>query len=165
MSRSSLVVLGLAVTLGLAGCGSAPAGGSDAASAITVSDAWVKAADSGMTAAFGELQNSGGETVTVVSVASAASRRLELHETVANASGQMEMRRVEGGFEIPAHGALTLEPGGNHIMLMDLAAPIEAGAEVTFTLTFSDDSTLEFIAPAKDYSGANESYSDGHGDH
>lgn len=164
-SRSSLLALGLAVTFALAGCAAAPAGGSDAASAVTITDAWVKATDSGMTAAFGQLHNSAGEAVTVVSVQSPASGRVELHETVANAAGVMEMRRVEGGFAIPAGGDLTLEPGGNHIMMMDLAAPIEAGAEVTVTLTFSDDSTLAFTAPAKDYSGANENYGDDHGDH
>lgn len=43
-------------------------------------------------------------------------------------------------------------------MLMGLTEPIVAGAENTFTLTLSDGSTVEFTVPAKDYSGANESY-------
>ncbi|MEZ3160491.1 copper chaperone PCu(A)C [Microbacterium sp. BWT-B31] len=125
---------------------------------MTISDAWVKAADEGMSAAFGELTNSSDQDVTVTSATSEASSMLELHETVENDAGEMIMRPIEGGFVIPAGGTLHLEPGGNHIMLMDLTAPLAAGDEATFTLTFSDDSTYEFTAPVKDYSGANETY-------
>ncbi|WP_337004804.1 MULTISPECIES: copper chaperone PCu(A)C [unclassified Microbacterium] len=128
---------------------------------VTIQDAWVKSAAEGMSAAFGTLSNTGDEDVTVVSVASEASPMIELHETVENDAGEMVMRPIEGGFVIPAGGKLALEPGANHIMLMDLAAPLTAGGEVTFTLTFSDDSTYEFTAPVKDYSGANENYEGG----
>ncbi|WP_447913001.1 copper chaperone PCu(A)C [Microbacterium phyllosphaerae] len=125
---------------------------------ITIEDAWVKSADDGMSATFGTLVNSGDDDVTVVSVTSDASSMLELHETVENESGEMVMREIEGGFVIPAGSDLALEPGANHIMLMDLSSPLQAGDEATFTLTFSDDSTYEFTAPVKDYSGANENY-------
>ena len=54
-----LAALLAAATLALTGCGStAPASGADAsatAGEITISDPWVKAADSGMTAGFGEV--------------------------------------------------------------------------------------------------------------
>lgn len=135
---------------------SAPAG-----DVVTIDDAWVKSADEGMSAAFGTLVNSGDDDVTVVSVTSDASTMLELHETVENEAGEMVMREIDGGFVIPAGGELALEPGGNHIMLMDLTAPLTAGDQATFTLTFSDDSTYEFAAPVKDYSGANENYESG----
>lgn len=132
-----------------------------AAESVTVENAWVKAADSGMSAAFGEINNAGEVDVTIVSVASPASTALELHETVENETGEMTMRQKGGGFTIAPGETLTLEPGGNHIMLMDLPEPVVAGDEVSFTLTFSDDSTLDFTAPAKDYAGANEHYEDG----
>ena len=128
------------------------------AEALDIEDAWVKAADDGMTAAFGMLTNGSAEPVTLVSVASAASERIELHETVQNDAGAMVMQELPGGFIIPAGDSMELKPGGNHIMLMGLAAPIQAGDEVMFTLTFADGSSRELIAPAKDYSGANEHY-------
>ena len=128
---------------------------------VTIEDAWVKSADEGMSAGFGTLVNSGDDDVTVVSVASEASNMLELHETVENEAGEMVMREKDGGFIIPAGGSLLLEPGANHIMMMDLTGPLTAGSDVTFTLTFSDDSTFEFTAPVKDYSGANENYEGG----
>jgi len=135
-----------------------------AAESVTISDAWVKAADEGMSAAFGELHNSGESDVTVVSATTAAADMIELHETVENETGAMIMREIEGGFVIPASGALALEPGADHIMLMGLTGALAAGQEISFTLTFSDDSVYEFTAPVKDYAGANETYED-HSDH
>lgn len=163
------VALSVVALVALAGCSSddsAPSGtgsatSGSAADSVSVDDPWVKAADSGMSAAFGDITNSGSEDVTVVSVTTPASTALELHETVENESGSMVMREKDGGFTVPAGGDLVLAPGGNHIMLMDLVEPVVAGDEVTFTLTFSDESTLDFTAPAKDYAGANESYEGG----
>lgn len=154
--------------LALTGCApaSAPAESEarPAGDVITIEDAWVKSAEEGMSASFGTLVNSGEKDVTVVSVASDASTMLELHETVENDAGEMVMREKDGGFVIPAGGQLALEPGANHIMMMDLTGPLTAGSEVTFTLTFADDSTYEFTAPVKDYSGANENYEGGEED-
>ncbi|WP_323741117.1 copper chaperone PCu(A)C [Microbacterium sp. VKM Ac-2870] len=159
----ALIAAGL---LALSGCAStaAPAASTTSAAAgasVTISDAWVKAADSGMSAAFGTLHNSSSADVTLTAATSPASSMLQLHETVADASGAMVMKEKAGGFVIPAGGDLVLQPGGNHIMLMDLTAPLKAGAETTFTLTFSDGSATQFTAPVKDYSGANENYQGG----
>ncbi len=129
-----------------------------AADVITMSDAWVKTADKGMTAAFGTLTNAGDADVTVVGATTAAATMSELHETVEDASGAMVMRPIEGGFVLPARSDFVLKPAGNHIMLMELTAPLHAGDEVPFTLEFADGSTLAFTAVVKDYSGANENY-------
>lgn len=155
-----LAVAGFALT-GCATSTQATEQATTAGEAVTMSDAWVKSAESGMSAGFGELSNDSDQDVTVVSASTDASPMLELHETVANDSGEMVMRQKDGGFVIPAGGTFDLEPGGNHIMLMGLTNPLEAGGDVTFTLTFSDDSTYEFTAPVKDYSGANENYQEG----
>lgn len=158
--------LAAAALLALTGCSptstdtpsltDAPAGAS-----VSMENGWVKAAESGMSAAFGELENTGSSDVTVVSATTEASTSLELHETVENETGEMIMREKTGGFVIAAGDSLSLEPGGNHIMLMGLTEPLRAGDEVTFTLTFSDDSTYEYTVPAKDYAGANENYEGG----
>ncbi len=135
-----------------------------AADVVHMDDSWIKAADDGMSASFGTLVNDGETDITVVSAETDAADALELHETVENEAGEMIMREIEGGFVIPAGGRLTLEPGGDHIMLMGLTHPLIAGDEVSFTLTFSDDSSYAFTAPVKDYSGANENYEEG-GEH
>ena len=164
--------LALVVGLTLTGCSapspqpaaSASGAGSETSSAeqsasITITDAWIKAGDSGMTGAFGVLKNSGTQAATLIAVRSDAAEMVELHETTANEQGEMTMSQKEGGFTIEPGGTLLLEPGANHIMLMGLTGPIRAGAEIAFTLVFADGSTRELIAPAKDYAGANENYS------
>lgn len=163
-SRLSALVLAAAAALLLCGCGSAaptadaPAAADQAAGSITISDSWVKAAEDGMTSTFAVLKNSGREDAQVVAVSSDASATTELHETVEDANGQTVMQRVEGGFTIPAEDRFEFTPAGNHLMLMDLAAPLTAGQQVAFILEFSDGSTLEFSAVVKDYAGANENY-------
>jgi copper(I)-binding protein len=157
---SRLTALVAVSLLALTGCATeaAPAEPAPAGESVTIADAWVKATDEDMSAAFGTLTNSGTAKVTVVSAETDAAGMVELHETVENEAGEMVMREIEGGFSIPAGGTLQLEPGANHIMLMGLTGALTAGDEVTVTLTFSDDSTYEFTAPVKDYSGANENY-------
>ena len=153
---------------GVAGCASSSTSSSGATSAsasttaavLTVTDPWAKAAEKGMTAAFGTLVNSGSAPVTVVSATTSASSMTELHETVMK-DGQMAMQPIEGGFEVPANGSLELKPGGNHIMIMDLTTPVKPGDEVTVTLTLADGSTVPFTAVAKEYAGANETYKPG----
>lgn len=47
----------------------------------------------------------------------------------------MEMAPVER-IAVPAGGSATLEPGGYHVMLLELPAPLEDGQEFDLTLTF-----------------------------
>ncbi|SDK88314.1 hypothetical protein SAMN05216282_11644 [Cryobacterium psychrotolerans] len=157
-------VVAAAVVLTLTSCAGTAAPAAPATTAtkqadsLAIDGAWMKAADGGMSAAFGVLENTGDEDVTIVSAATPASATVELHETVANDSGETVMQETDGGYVVPAGDSFELAPGANHIMLMGLANPVKAGDEVTFTLTLSDGSTFEFDAPAKDFSGGNESY-------
>lgn len=123
---------------------------------LEIADTWVKTAESGMTAAFGVITNTGDHDVVITAAHSDAAGMVELHEVVDEV-----MRPVEGGFVVPAGQSLTLEPGGLHIMFMDIPAAIMAGDEITITLVLEDGSELEFSAVAKDFSGANEEYEGG----
>ena len=162
-----------ALALPLAACsagGSDDAGGtaatgssaSDAGSDVTglaLADPWVKSAESGMSAVFGTLTNAFSSAVTLVGAASSAAGTVQLHETNADGSGGMSMQEKEGGFDIPAGGELRLEPGGDHIMLMDLTAPLLAGDTVEVTLQFEGGAELPVTATVKDFAGAQENYS------
>ncbi|MEV5632416.1 copper chaperone PCu(A)C [Micromonospora tulbaghiae] len=145
---------------------SASASTSSSASApggvLTVRDPWVKAADKGMTAAFATLANDGDTDVTITKAATEVSP-MELHEMTMK-DGKMVMQAKEGGIVIKARSSTTLEPGGDHLMLMNLARPVEAGDELSFTLTFADGRTQTFTAVAKPFTGAQESYAPGHGE-
>lgn len=127
-----------------------------ASSPFTVKDPWVKAADSGMTGAFGTLVNDGDTDLTIVSATSSVSP-VGLHE-MAMKDGKMVMQPKVGGFTIKAKSSRVLEPGGDHLMLMNLGKPVKAGDEVTITVTFADGKTAQFTAIAKPFTGARESY-------
>ncbi|PYE17485.1 hypothetical protein DFR67_106188 [Williamsia limnetica] len=149
----------LCVTV-LAACG----GNDDSATqaeSVTVSDQWVKAADSGMTAAFGQLANTGNSEVHLVSVSSPASGFMEIHEMATSDTGGMVMREKDGGLVIPAKGSHSLDPGGDHLMFMDITAPVTAGQTVDITLTFDDGSTKDIEAQVRDFSGNEENYDPG----
>ncbi|MGQ3383182.1 copper chaperone PCu(A)C [Glutamicibacter sp. TV12E] len=159
--RFHTAMLSASALVFLAGCSSAETGepqASPAASTIEAKDLWLKATEDDMSSAFGTIENTGDREVTIIKVASAVSANTGLHETVPNESGSMVMREKTGGFIIPAHGELKLTPGENHLMIMDPQKPLQAGDDVTLTLVFSDDSSIELTAPVKDFAGAKESY-------
>ena len=56
-------------------------------------------------------------------------------ETTMGGSDNMTMRPVDS-IELPAGEAVKLEPGGYHIMLLDLVKPLEVGQSIDVTLTF-----------------------------
>lgn len=134
----------------------APAG--SMAAEVTIDGAWIKAADSGMTAAFGTIENRGSNDATIERATSSVSPMMELHETVPDGAGGTTMRAKTGGFVLPAQGSMQLQPGGDHIMLMGLTSPVKSGTTVDITLVFSDGSSLPFQAEARVFAGANETY-------
>ncbi|MEU7941192.1 copper chaperone PCu(A)C [Microbispora bryophytorum] len=134
-----------------------PAPASAAVAPLSISDPWVKTARSGMSAAFATLVNTTDEAVTVVAASTPVSSSVELHEVVGD-GGSTTMRRKQGGFVIPAGGRHVLQPGGDHIMLMGVRTAVEPGVEVPFMLTLKGGRTVSFMAVAKDFAGANESY-------
>ncbi|WP_428965812.1 copper chaperone PCu(A)C [Micromonospora fluostatini] len=175
--RPAVLLAAAVLAVSVAGCGSsddgapaapgsAPAATSAApgaaAGVLGVRDPWVKAADTGMTAAFGTLVNDGDTDVTLTAVTTEVSP-MELHEMTMK-DGKMVMQAKEGGIVIKARSEHLLEPGGDHLMLMDLREPVRAGDELTFTLTFADGRTQTFTAVAKPFTGAQESYAPGHGE-
>ena len=125
---------------------------------LTVTGQWVKAADSGMTAAFGTIANDSEEPVTITGVDSPASDEMQLHETVMGDNGASTMQEKEGGFTIQPGEELNLEPGGNHLMFMDLSCSLLAGDDIDLTLQTEDGHGMSFQAPIRDYSAAQENY-------
>ncbi|WP_034249115.1 copper chaperone PCu(A)C [Actinotalea fermentans] len=158
MRRTTMIATSLLAALalgaGLAACGS----GDDAGGGLAVTDAWVKATDEGMTGLFGTLVNETGEDVLVVAGTSAAAARVELHTTAMGEDGSMVMTPVEDGFTVPANGEHELAPGGDHIMLMELTAPLEPGDEVELTLETADVTTVDVVAVVRTFAGGQEEY-------
>lgn len=142
-----------------------PAAAADTAASTTVTfdDGWAKATGTEMTGVFGTITNPGDTDLHLIGVESDLGGSAELHETVPGGSGMM-MQEREDGFVIPAGGELVLQPGGNHIMLMELGRPITTGQQITLTLEF-DGAEQDVTVSARDFQGGEEEYvGGGHGE-
>ena len=105
-------------------------------------EAWARATPPGATvgAAYLIVRNNGDQDDSLVSAASEAAESIEVHETVEE-NGVARMRPLEGA-GIPAGGALVMRPGGAHLMLMGLAAPLKEGGSFPLTLNFEKAGTM-----------------------
>ncbi len=65
------------------------------------------------------------------------------------ASAMMGMREMKDGLELPAGEQVSLEPGGYHVMLLELQAPIAEGDTVPVTLTFEKAGEVQVDAQAR----------------
>jgi copper(I)-binding protein len=133
----------------LAACLPLTAWAAGAADNIAVVDPYVRMVPPGAmaTAAFMVLKNAGAKDVKLVKAENNASKVTELH-THLNEGGVMKMRRVPA-IEIKAGGEATLQPGGLHIMLIDLKGPMKDGDKVAITLGFDDGSSKQIEAPVR----------------
>lgn len=159
---AALLALGLAGAL--AGCGTesddpvadpTQSAATDAPSAVlTVQDPWVRATtgteDPSMSAAFMTLTNDGESDLTVTGASSPVAGMVQLHE-MAMVEGEMVMREVEDGIVLEPGVGQLLQPGGMHVMLMELTDELAPGDEVEFTLELSDGSEVEVTAPVKEF--------------
>lgn len=69
--------------------------------------------------------------------------------TAAGGDDSMTMRPVDS-IELPAGETVKLEPGGYHIMLLDLVKPLAKGDKVQVTLTFDKAGTKTVTATVRD---------------
>ena len=77
----------------------------------------------------------------LVSVASPSAGTAEIHD-MKTEGGIMKMAQLPEGLALPAGEAVSLKPGGNHIMLMQVKTPLAAGDTVSLTLTFEKAAPL-----------------------
>lgn len=148
--RVPVALLSLVVVIALVagGCSAAatptPTG---AAAAPAVSGAWVRpAAKGGQSAAYMAITGAGqADALTGVSATFAASA--DVHETT-SMSGMMGMSHVDK-IDVPAGQTVKLEPGGYHVMLMNLNAELKAGETVELTLTFRNAGKVTIKAEVK----------------
>lgn len=99
---------------------------------LEVKTPWVRGTVAGQkaTGAFMELSSPAG--TTLVGVSSPLAGIAEVHEMKMD-GGVMKMRAAPR-LDIPAGKAVSLAPGGYHVMLMDLRQPLKAGGVVPLTL-------------------------------
>lgn len=93
-------------------------------------------------AGYLSIANQGSVPDRLIAASSPAAGRVEIHEMRVE-SGVMRMRELPQGLAVPAGQRVDLKPGGLHLMLMDLAAPLREGGMVPVTLTFERAGRLQ----------------------
>lgn len=168
--RRLVSAVALVSILGLAACGSddtttdsvasdsvttdSGAGTEAAADGVSIADAWSRQPADGQTtsAVYGVVTNGTDEAVTAISATTSVDATVEIHETTMNDEGQMSMSEKEDGFEIPAGASFTFEPGGPHIMLLDIDSATYPDS-VDVTLEFDNGMSLDFAAEVREIAG------------
>lgn len=135
--------------------------------ALEVTAAWARTSPSGVDTGAAYLRIKGGaqdDTLLSIEVPSTVAGVAQIHEMVpagggsgsapgssdpsmamgsdhttdsSGGDGAMVMQEVTGGLDIPAGRTVVLEPGGYHVMLMDLVKPLQEGDRFDLTLTFA----------------------------
>jgi len=125
------------------------AASSAAAEPLTITDAWIRATPPGArtAAAYLTIANT-GTADRLLGGTTPAARSVEVHTHVDERGLQRMVRLAELG--LPAGETVRLTPGGLHLMLVDVAAPLAAGASVTLSLHFAAAGTLELEVPVVD---------------
>lgn len=146
---------------------------------VTVTDAWARQSPAATTmgAAYMTLTSTVDDKLVSASVPTSVAAKTELHETVAattettgmgsdttamgsettemgsdttmGGSAEMKMQPVSS-IDLPAGEAVALKPGGYHVMLIDLVAPLTAGEQITITLTFAEAGTQEVTVTVRE---------------
>ena len=125
----------------LAGAAHAQAPADSASNAVTVEGAWARASVPGQKATGAFMRLTAPEAMRLVRAQSPAAGVTEVHEM--KMDGDIMKMRAVPVLELPAGKAVDLKPGGYHVMLMDLKAPLAKGSSVPVTLTFQNAQGVE----------------------
>jgi hypothetical protein len=115
---------------------------------LVIDNPWARESVTRTGAAYLTVRNGGDAADRLVGVASEVADRAELHSSVVQ-DGVMRMRPVDA-VEVPAGGEAVLEPGGLHVMLIGLKAPLEEGDSFALRLVFEDAGEVEVVTTIED---------------
>ena len=133
-----------ALILSLAAC--------SAMAQVEITGAWVRATVQGQKATGAFMQITAPVDTTLVGVSTPVAGVAEVHEMKMDGD-VMRMRPLTQGLKLPAGKAVQLQPGGYHLMLMDLKVALQKDSTIPLTLTFKDSkgvqSTQELRVPVR----------------
>lgn len=137
----------LLVGMLFAGC--APAAGSTEDS-IAVQEAWARPAQSGGNSAiYFTIDNTAGQEDRLVEARCSAAHMVEMHMTTTDADGNSKMAK-QNAVAVPAGEVIHFEPGGLHVMLMNLSEDLEPGQSLPFTLVFEKMGEVQIEAEVRE---------------
>lgn len=134
-----------------------PAGAHDfSAGDLRIGHPWSRATPPGAKVGGGylKIENKGSTPDRLLAATVDRAGRIEIHEMTIT-DGVMRMRELPAGIAIAGGAAVELKPGGLHLMLMELGAPLRQGERLRGSLMFerAGKVELEFAVEAIGASG------------
>lgn len=130
MKRAFLLIFVLVL---FAGC--APAASQEAGN-LNIQEPWARPAKAGgNSAVYFTIDNGPGQEDRLLGAQCDAAEMVQMHMTTTDADGNSKMTHQESVI-IPAGESVSFEPGGLHVMLMNLNEDLEPGETLSVTLEF-----------------------------
>lgn len=112
---------------------------------VRVEAPWARATPPGAKVGAVYLQISGAcGADALIGAESAIAQKVEIHNMFRE-DGKMKMRAIPQ-LDVPANERVTLQPGGLHIMLLDIKQPLKEGERVDLTLVFEKAGRVPVVA-------------------
>ena len=130
---------------------------------LVIHNAWIKETppNHSITSGYLIIENTGYEDETLISVSSSFAAKVEIHQMMMD-ENVMKMRQVGDELIIPAGKKIHLEPGGFHLMFVELDMQMIPMRKHPITLTFKDFGTLTIEATVKSFAKSDVSNSKKH---
>jgi len=106
------------------------------AESVNVAGAWVRGTVAAQKATGAFMTLTAPSDMRLVGASSPVAGVTEVHEM--KMEGELMKMRPIDGLDLPAGESVELKPGGYHIMLMGLKAPLQEGQQVPITLKLQD---------------------------
>ena len=115
---------------------------------IQIADAWARETVAGQTstATYMTIRNAAAGDDRLVRVTAPAPAKAMLHASESS-GGISRMREMSSGLTIPAKTSVELKPGGSHVMITGLAAPLPEGAQLDLRLKFEKSGEHRVVVP------------------
>jgi copper(I)-binding protein len=118
---------------------------------VEISNAWARSTAPGQEVGAAYMSLKSTRAAKLLEVKSPVAESVEIHEMSMN-NGVMKMRMLDV-LDLPVGKTVKLEPGGFHLMLIDLKKPLKAGENIEISLTVKDNrgklSTQKVSLPVK----------------
>jgi periplasmic copper chaperone A len=104
--------------------------------AVQVTQAWARASVQGQRGTGAFMTLTAPANLQLIGAASPVAGVTEVHEM--KMEGDVMRMRPVAALDLPAGRAVELKPGGYHVMLMELKAPLKPGTSIPVTLSLRD---------------------------
>jgi len=113
------------------------------ANTVVVSKAWVRPTVAGQSVAGAYLDITAKKPARLIAARSSVSPDVQIHWM--QMDGEVMRMREVSSIDLPKDTAVSLKPGGYHLMLMQLKKPIRAGETIPLTLVIETRGKRETV--------------------